>query len=123
VIEACQYCKEGFEVTDLQTMINRYDDAMLLMSCDKGQDTPLDEKDGFLIHLAKELKQAGFSQTVADMFLTASKKYVVKQKENHGNALLEFNGKPVKFCSKVSKDILIPSSTRNPSESDEQDSQ
>jgi len=75
-------------------MINPYDDAMLLMSCDKGQETPLDEKDGFLIHLAKELKQVGFSQTVAEMFLAASKNYVDKQKENHENALLDFDSKP-----------------------------
>jgi len=104
-------------------MIIPYDDAMLLMSCDKEQETPFDEKDGFLIHLAKELKQVGFSQTVTEMFLEASKKFVDKQKEIHGNALLEFDGKPVMYRSEPSKDILIPSSISKPSESDEQDSQ
>jgi len=53
------------------------------------------------------------------MFLAASKKYVNKQKEIHGNALLEFDGKPRMYRSEPSKDILIPSSTSKPSESDE----
>jgi len=57
------------------------------------------------------------------MFLAASKKYVDKQKENHKIIQEDFNGKPVMYGSEPSKDILIPSSTSNPSESDEQDSQ
>ncbi|KAF6030355.1 hypothetical protein EB796_011340 [Bugula neritina] len=104
-------------------MINRYDDAMILMSCDKGQDTPLDERDGFLIHLAEELKQLGILPTVSEMFLAASKKYVDKQKENHKIIQEDFDGKPRMYRSEPSKDILIPSSTSKPSESDEQDSQ
>jgi len=123
VIEACQYCKEGFEVTELQTMINRYDDAMLLMSCDKGQEaTPL-QTTGFLTILAKELERARHLQTVAKMFTTVRTKFIEEQEEEFlrgfGYTGKDLTVNPVMYSSESSKDILIPSSTSKPSESDE----
>jgi len=42
-------------------MINPYDNAMLLMSCDRDQGAASFQTTGFLINLPKELKNAGFS--------------------------------------------------------------
>jgi len=127
VIEACQDCEKGFEVTELQTMINRYDDVMLLMSCDKDQGATPFQTTGFLINLAKELKNAGFSKTVAEMFTTVRTKYIKEQEEEllhkfgyTGKGLI---AEPVMYSSESSKDILIPKPTSKPAESDEQDSQ
>jgi len=103
-MEACQMCWVGSEDADLQKMIENYDDAMLLISCAKDQQTYADETNGFLINLAKELEKAGFSQTLAEMFLTASEKYI-EQQRGEGRTV-----QPVMFRSESSKEILIPRS-------------
>jgi len=108
-------------------MIIPYNNAMLLMSCDKGKEATPFQTTGFLINLAEELKNSGFSKSVAEMFTTVRTKYI-KEQEEELLSKVEYTEKdltvqPVMHRSKVSKEILIPKSTNNPDDSDEQDSQ
>jgi len=61
-------------------MIEKYEDVMLMMSCEEGKGRPQYEKNGFLVNLAWSIQHAGLSKTLVDIFNDASKNY--KQDES-----------------------------------------
>jgi len=73
-------------------MIEEYKDVMLLLSCEKGKLRYEIETPGFLVNIALVIKQAGFSETLVDIFNKAKKYYEADGKTAYLNN--EIEGEP-----------------------------